>query len=1123
MSKQIKIGFDKVPSPSVPQNLPLYDIDTATPLRDEAGNTIVTNELGTISSYNIEKNSSSIAINNQNSPVNNESLKIVEQFAETSQVSTSLLGVPRTEVQLGLFADVSVYGYDSTTWDYYTFSSPLFYPSEWYRRNHPIYGPRDGVLFKEDVTEQALYLTAFPTQYTFPYGPKFEQSTRNYDPIRFVQYLSFIAIGRILYDYFVVRGYENFANTNFLSPRIEILNSADEPLLDYTITASGAITNSSNFYDVSYGDNLQLAFDEIERFTLIYQDIIGGNFKSPDPSFNLVSNDIYKGILASSETTRPGYTNLSNYFGVLESKQTFRYQPGRISGFTFGVRANTDKTVNSSFIEWGCSNSTDQYMFQIRGSQFNIVRRSTVPLPNDIVVNRLGMTVEDQKLIYPDGLDNSKQLYELVIPRDNFNGDKLDGSGPSGYIINSQNVTMYKIEFGWYGAIGAKFYAYIPVGNNEARWVLLHTLVIENGIGKPCLENPEFKFKYFLRVRDTATLREPMYIFKYGASYYIDGGDEGTSRLNSKFSEPKEYSENTAVIGIIPKEGILNQDGQFIKNQQIAYPYTLNVRTDNPVKLTVKNIIGSPEGHHFCYSPSIHNGISENSKQVELTVNPNRNTVTIQNGTFDPTDDNKKILADGLYNCYLKLRDDSDITGIADIYRLSRSSSDVRYESQLREISEEVVLTNNTIIDPVGNTFNCILTGLNNTLVATENSIKSSKFKIHWLNPVATDPRFNNKHWCDFSISVTDKQPKIVQILNEVTEEFEDKLRFGDNDEEYDIYSNINLTFSHEIEQQTIDSYDIREWDPGYGIRYDLDPRLPSPSGTDSGIISAINGNILFRDHTVIEKRIVDLETRLYFSTPGAAPQISEDEVGNATVGINGSPIDVTIISTLNEEIEIIDNNPVQKYYLLIEGTDTGLISNGTVIQTKSIVLSDNNKLNFVDENGIPRFSYKNISRSRIINFASTELYVVIGMNDYAKINGIVIEEINPTGTSTFTPQWLYTGKSYNSISEEISIFVNSGQSNTIFPPSNFEENNRLSSIKFDTQTLQPLRPGIDIYSFYITPEDDLTVDLQNIFGADRYKITPGSQNNLATFVVANEINTGNSGNIDIGLILKEQ
>ena len=82
---------------------------------------------------------------------------------------------------------------------------------------------------------------------------------------------------------------------------------------------------------------------------------------------------------------------------------------------------------------------------------------------------------------------------------------------------------MWKIEFGWYGAIGATFYAYIPSGAGEARWVVIHTLVIENSLGQPCLQDSYFRFKYALDVFNTANLKTPQFLYKYGASYYIDG------------------------------------------------------------------------------------------------------------------------------------------------------------------------------------------------------------------------------------------------------------------------------------------------------------------------------------------------------------------------------------------------------------------------------------------------------------------------------------------------------------------------------------------------------------------------------------------------------------------------
>ena len=46
--------------------------------------------------------------------------------------------------------------------------------------------------------------------------------------------------------------------------------------------------------------------------------------------------------------------------------------------------------------------------------------------------------------------------------------------------LEFDKVTMYKIEFSWYGAVGALFLAYVPVGAGEARWVRVHHLRASN-------------------------------------------------------------------------------------------------------------------------------------------------------------------------------------------------------------------------------------------------------------------------------------------------------------------------------------------------------------------------------------------------------------------------------------------------------------------------------------------------------------------------------------------------------------------------------------------------------------------------------------------------------------------
>ena len=100
-------------------------------------------------------------------------------------------------------------------------------------------------------------------------------------------------------------------------------------------------------------------------------------------------------------------------------------------------------------------------------------------------------------------------VYEYRVPRSRFSGDRLDGTtddllysdavadkragtvvldadtqeqleDTSIWEIDLTKVTMYKVEFSWYGAVGALFLAYVPVSNGEARWVRVHHLRASN-------------------------------------------------------------------------------------------------------------------------------------------------------------------------------------------------------------------------------------------------------------------------------------------------------------------------------------------------------------------------------------------------------------------------------------------------------------------------------------------------------------------------------------------------------------------------------------------------------------------------------------------------------------------
>ena len=173
-------------------------------------------------------------------------------------------------------------------------------------------------------------------------------------------------------------------------------------------------------------------------------------------------------------------------------------------------------------------------------------------------------------------------VYEYRVPRSRFSGEKIDGqtdqdvlysdvvysqgsqkfpgegvvdvatgSGlqrSSNWNLNPENVTMYKIEFSWYGAVGALFLAYVPLDSGEARWVRVHHLRASNQLKVSSLGNPTLPITYMVYGGGTersygyinntkqenyiaGSSSRSEFLVKYGASYYIDGGDRGTVRL----------------------------------------------------------------------------------------------------------------------------------------------------------------------------------------------------------------------------------------------------------------------------------------------------------------------------------------------------------------------------------------------------------------------------------------------------------------------------------------------------------------------------------------------------------------------------------------------------------------
>ena len=193
----------------------------------------------------------------------------------------------------------------------------------------------------------------------------------------------------------------------------------------------------------------------------------------------------------------------------LSTRKRFRYQTGRVMRMSVCVQMSRAELPACEKL-WGIGDSQDGFFFQIRA----------------------GGDGDDFRLVYRrssgDGL-----VKEVIIPRSQFNHDTMDGDGLSNATIDFTKNCMYLVEWGWYGASSARFYAFVvddqtalPASVKKVprgRWVLMHAILIPDSLNAPSLGTPVLPFT--IEISNSGYLVEPQFVMKYGLSVQVDGGE----------------------------------------------------------------------------------------------------------------------------------------------------------------------------------------------------------------------------------------------------------------------------------------------------------------------------------------------------------------------------------------------------------------------------------------------------------------------------------------------------------------------------------------------------------------------------------------------------------------------
>jgi hypothetical protein len=454
-----------------------------------------------------------------------EAVPVEIQNQQVSEVSLSLLGIPRAEVALGIFADVTTYDVN---------------PNEW-------------------ASEGAGTVTHLPSESAaeISLGAAINSNYEILGSKRFFRYQP----GRVSAATFGVR-----VNTTLDSTDIKKFGAFDKRDGYYIEVQGGAQTAATdkevNFYCVRRTSAMESNESGIRTPNLVDGDIgtagvdlvivrAGLTYIHAalfDLSLRGAGNNI--GLNASSDgntTVAASYLTVPN-----EYRYTYEYRVPR----KFFSHDRLDGL-----------NRTQYYSDRTPGkSSFTLSVGGSIIAP--VVTYSNGTTVTDE--------NNDPVLRNSV------------------WNIDFSKVTMFKVEYSWYGAVGGHFLAYVPdaTSTGEARWVRIHHLRASNQLTSPSLSNPTLPITYFVQKGASTNVNS---IYKYGASYYIDGGDKGTvvARSRSNTSDRSVTTSGTMLLALRTKSTI-----NSIRNRMQVYPTRLGIGTDARAVVTlIKNpttISGTP-------------------------------------------------------------------------------------------------------------------------------------------------------------------------------------------------------------------------------------------------------------------------------------------------------------------------------------------------------------------------------------------------------------------------------------------------------------------------------------------------------------------------------------------------
>lgn len=256
-------------------------------------------------------------------------------------------------------------------------------------------------------------------------------------------------------------------------------------------------------------------------------------------TYDIVSSTVSLTTTAEAGSTATRTTNRYHY-----------YLPGTgmLIYLTLAV-GDTGKENNTR--GWGYYDTENGMFFELKGTALGVVVRS----------NATGTVIDNR------------------IEQADWNGDKLDGNGFSGFTLDITKRNLYWIDFAWLGVGGVRFGVYGASGER----ITCHSFIHAGGIAYPYNRSATLPVRF--ENRNTGATGSVSELRTICAAVYSEAQpDYAFWRYDLKMTTPKSVTTNTPLLGI--KTKTYRDEGNVVINRVNSYPDYFSVYvTGGPIKL----------------------------------------------------------------------------------------------------------------------------------------------------------------------------------------------------------------------------------------------------------------------------------------------------------------------------------------------------------------------------------------------------------------------------------------------------------------------------------------------------------------------------------------------------------